>query len=260
MNKYLIEILKAQSSVIIPGLGSLMVVSSKSGKIVFNPHLKFNDGSLAKFIAEKENVDVQEAQNMVAKFVREIEAELGKGNSYDVFEFGKFDKTADGEITFIMEEAKSSIASEPVKEVKPEKKEKKKEEKKAAKTDEKPADKPIVVKAKEEVEKKVEAVKEKTEEVSKSIDEKVSTTVDEMKKAKEAAAKKLEETEAKAAAKLKETKEEVAQKTSDSIEELKAKKDQFFDQLKHDDKTDANKVTPAATSNASKEESKQSKK
>lgn len=102
MNKYLIEILKIQSSIILPGLGALMVPSQKAGNIVFNQHLKFNDGSLARYIAEKEGIDVQESQNKVAKFVREIEAELGKGNSYDMFEFGKFFKTNDGQVDFKM--------------------------------------------------------------------------------------------------------------------------------------------------------------
>ena len=70
MNKYLIEILKIQSSIILPGLGALMVPSQKSGTIVFNQHLKFNDGGFARYIAEKEGIDVQEAQNRVAKFIR----------------------------------------------------------------------------------------------------------------------------------------------------------------------------------------------
>lgn len=102
MNKYLVEILKIQSSVILPGLGALMVPSQKSGKIVFNPHLKFNDGSLAKYISEKEGIEQQEAQNRVAKFVREIEAELGKGNTYNMFEFGEFYKNKDGDVDFNM--------------------------------------------------------------------------------------------------------------------------------------------------------------
>ena len=112
MNKYLIEILKIQSSIILPGLGALMVPSQKSGTIVFNQHLKFNDGGFARYIAEKEGIDVQEAQNRVAKFIREIEAELGKGNSYDMFEFGKFFKTAAGEVDFKMYNDKVENESE----------------------------------------------------------------------------------------------------------------------------------------------------
>lgn len=103
MNKYIIELLKLQSSVILPGFGSLMISNSKSGKVVFNPHLKFNDGALAKFIAEKEGIDSQEAQNQVAKFVREMEAEIAKGNSFDIFQFGKFSKNAKGDLEFVQE-------------------------------------------------------------------------------------------------------------------------------------------------------------
>ena len=114
MNKYLIEILKIQNSVILPGLGALMVPSEKSGgKIVFNQHLKFNDGSLARFIAEKEGIDQQESQNKVAKFIREIEAELGQGNTYDMFEFGQFYKNKDGDVDFKMDGDTKVITSPP---------------------------------------------------------------------------------------------------------------------------------------------------
>ena len=102
MNKYLIEILKLQNSVILPGLGALMIPSQKTGKVFFNEHLKFNDGSLARYLAEKEGVELQEAQNKVAKFVREIEAQIGKGEAYDMFEFGKFFKDETGDVKFEM--------------------------------------------------------------------------------------------------------------------------------------------------------------
>jgi len=112
MNKYLIEILKIQDSIILPGLGALMVASQKTGKIVFNQHLKFNDGSLANFIAEKESIDIQDAQNQVAKFVREIEAVLGKGESYDMFEFGRFYKNKDGAVDFELAGAAKPVTNE----------------------------------------------------------------------------------------------------------------------------------------------------
>lgn len=117
MNKYLIELIKLQSSVILPGFGSLMIGNTKTGKIVFNPHLKFNDGALAKFIAQKEGIDAQAAQNQIAKFVREIEADLGKGNTFGIFQLGKFSKNAKGEVEFIHEGdavLPSAEASKPV--------------------------------------------------------------------------------------------------------------------------------------------------
>lgn len=124
MNKYLIEILKLQNSVILPGLGALMIPSQKTGKVFFNQHLKFNDGSLARYLAENEGVELQEAQNKVAKFVREIEAQIGKGEAYDMFEFGKFFKDATGDIKFEMSplfvaNAETSASEAPVSNEKP---------------------------------------------------------------------------------------------------------------------------------------------
>lgn len=203
MNKYLIEILKIQNSVILPGLGALMVPSQKTGKIVFNQHLKFNDGSLARFIAEQEGIDNQEAQNKVAKFVREIEAELGKGNSYDMFEFGRFVKNNDGDVDFEM--ANEPVESDDSSAAKPKEVEKKKpvvtpadiirEESKEQKASEKEAKKAAKKEAKEkaasdkkdsidEVKEKVEEVVESTTKKAEEIKEEVKEKVEEISKDK----------------------------------------------------------------------------
>jgi hypothetical protein len=41
MNKYFIEILKNRTLLMIPGFGALTVANRTTGKIVFNPNLKF---------------------------------------------------------------------------------------------------------------------------------------------------------------------------------------------------------------------------
>ena len=258
MNKYLIEILKIQSSVILPGLGALMVPSQKSGKIVFNQHLKFNDGSLARFIAEKEGIDEQESQNKVAKFVREIEAEIGKGNSYDMFEFGKFYKNKDGEVDFEMFKEDDGTASTEAKpEPKPEKavtppvtpkvetpkpKEKKEDSKKTAakKSPKKPKEKetkdteeskqsknkfipPVVEEVKEDLTKKIEAAEEKVKEKAESIEEKVADKT----KVIEEKAEAVEKDAAKIVTEVKEKAEEkidaIKDKVEKKVEEVKEK-------------------------------------
>jgi len=105
MNKYLIEILKLRTSVTLPGFGALMIANSRTGKIVLNQLLKYDDKVLAKFIVEKENIDIQEAQNMVSKFIKEIDLDLSKGETYDIFNFGKLSKTENGSIVFEMDES-----------------------------------------------------------------------------------------------------------------------------------------------------------
>ncbi|MNJ90942.1 Sporulation related domain protein [compost metagenome] len=99
MNNYLLQLLKEVKTLIIPGLGALTVTNESTGEILFMPYLKFDDGTLAKHIASKENIDQNDASNLISKFVREVTAELDKGNSYDMYQFGRFVKV-DGEITF----------------------------------------------------------------------------------------------------------------------------------------------------------------
>ena len=61
--------------------------------------LKHDDGNLARYIAEKEGMSENDAKNLIAKYVREIQAKLDTGDTYDMYQFGRFIKK-DGEIDF----------------------------------------------------------------------------------------------------------------------------------------------------------------
>jgi cell division protein FtsN/nucleoid DNA-binding protein len=100
MNKYLLEILKDTNTVIIPGLGALTITNKETGEMMFMPYLQHDDGKLSAFIAEKDGVDETDAKNIVAKYVREIKAELDKGESFAMFQLGTFSKKEDGDIEF----------------------------------------------------------------------------------------------------------------------------------------------------------------
>jgi len=100
MNKYLQELLKLAKTVIIPGLGALTITNDKTGDLFLMSYLKHDDGKLAEFIASKEGIELIDAKNNLAKYVREITALLDKGESFDIFNFGKFKKDASGEIVF----------------------------------------------------------------------------------------------------------------------------------------------------------------
>lgn len=100
MNQYLLSILKEANTIIIPGIGALTITNASTGEIMFMPYLKFDDGKLAQHISEKEGMDLNDAKNLVAKYVREIEAQLNIGESYDMYQFGCFVKNKDGEIEF----------------------------------------------------------------------------------------------------------------------------------------------------------------
>jgi len=113
MNNYLLQLLKEVKTIIIPGLGALTLTNEHTGEMMFMSYLKFDDGNLAKHIAEKEGIDINDAKNLIAKFVREVTAQLDKGESYDMYQFGTFRKV-DGEVTFIQWEAGAAASDKSV--------------------------------------------------------------------------------------------------------------------------------------------------
>lgn len=163
MNKYLLQILHDVNTIIIPGLGALTVTNKSTGEIMFMSYLKHDDGNLARYISEKENISENDAKNQIAKYVREIQAKLDTGETYDMYQFGRFIKK-NGDIDFESWNSYQHPANEedlvPDTEV---------EEDLAPKTHHKPVEEPEVKAAKPapkkapEVENKPEAKEEKSE-------------------------------------------------------------------------------------------------
>ncbi|MFT5777963.1 MAG: hypothetical protein ACI837_000911 [Crocinitomicaceae bacterium] len=100
MDKYLLKILQDANTIIIPGLGALTITNKEKMEIMFMSYLKHDDGKLSGYIAAEDGVDELKAKELVAKYVRDIQTQLDKGESYDMFEFGSFTKSAAGEIEF----------------------------------------------------------------------------------------------------------------------------------------------------------------
>lgn len=92
MNNYLLLLLKELKTIIIPGLGALTITNEATNELLFMPFLKYDDGTLSKYIADKEGMSENDAKNLVSKFVREVLAELDKGEPYDMYQFGSFTK------------------------------------------------------------------------------------------------------------------------------------------------------------------------
>jgi cytoskeletal protein RodZ len=100
MDKYLIDFLKENSTLILPGIGALTITNAETGEILFMPFLKHDNGRLAEFIASKEGIDEQQARIQVAQYTREIERKLNTEGTYDIYLFGQFTREADGSFNF----------------------------------------------------------------------------------------------------------------------------------------------------------------
>lgn len=119
MNNYLLQLLKEVNMLIIPGLGAINIINKSTGEFMFMNYMKHDDGTLAKHIAEKEGWELNEAKNLIAKFVREVNAQLDKGETYDMFQFGSF-KKVNGDVEFEQWNANSVVDETPSIEVKSE--------------------------------------------------------------------------------------------------------------------------------------------
>jgi hypothetical protein len=100
MQNYLQQILTESNTIIIPGLGALTITSTKTGDIYFMPFLKHDDGTLSKYIAKVEGIELVDAKNMISNFVANIQSSFENGGNYEMEEFGRFLLTKDGEIDF----------------------------------------------------------------------------------------------------------------------------------------------------------------
>ncbi len=100
MHNFLQDILKESNTIIIPGLGALTITSTKTGDIYFMPFLKHDDGHLAKYVAEHENVELSEAKQILSNFVEAIKMAIAEGDVFEMEGFGRFIKNNEGEIDF----------------------------------------------------------------------------------------------------------------------------------------------------------------
>ena len=106
MNKYvehIEELLYLHDCVIVPGFGGFICdytsanINEKTGtivppskKVVFNKHLKQNDGLLIDWIARKEQIDYEKAQRRLALFCEEIKVRLNQKQKVDFGTIGTF--------------------------------------------------------------------------------------------------------------------------------------------------------------------------
>ena len=106
MNKYvehIEELLYLHDCVIVPGFGGFICdytsanINEKTGtivppskKVVFNKHLKQNDGLLIDWIARKEQIAYEKAQRRLALFCEEIKVRLNQKQKVDFGTIGTF--------------------------------------------------------------------------------------------------------------------------------------------------------------------------
>lgn len=100
LEKHLHSILKEANTIIIPGFGALTITNHTHGEIMFMPYLKYDDGKLTTYIAEKEIISIEDAKTAIANEVAKIEQSLENNRNVSFRGFGSFSKNSTGEIEF----------------------------------------------------------------------------------------------------------------------------------------------------------------
>lgn len=103
IDKYIAELLKNNTRVIVPDFGAFMVKGSPGSaekQVSFNDFLKYNDGLLVNYIVKQEGIVKDEALKKVQSFVADIQKELKNNKPYKVADLGYLYKDPRGSVRF----------------------------------------------------------------------------------------------------------------------------------------------------------------
>lgn len=116
INKYIAELLKTNTRVIVPDFGAFMVkttAGSDDKQISFNDFLKYNDGLLVNFITKTESISKEDAQKKIKTYVDAINKELKVNQPYKVDGLGYLYKDPRGSVRFKAGEDKPEAVEKP---------------------------------------------------------------------------------------------------------------------------------------------------
>ncbi len=95
MDNYIKQVLLEENTIILPKLGALTVTSIKTGEMMFLSYLNYDDGKLAKYVAEKESISEADARAKVKDFVEQIKEKINSGLVFNLGKLGHFFKKND---------------------------------------------------------------------------------------------------------------------------------------------------------------------
>ena len=112
MEKYLQQILKEVNTIIIPGLGALTITNDKTGEVMFMSYLKYDDGKLSAYIAEKGNIDNDEAKSQISSYVENVLNTIALEGDFLINGVGLFSKDSNGDLCFENRSSGTSVENE----------------------------------------------------------------------------------------------------------------------------------------------------
>lgn len=119
MEQHIIELIKSNNRIIIPGFGAFLIAREKGYTVLFNNFLNFNDGLLADYVAKKENISSDEANSRIEQYVSRIKETLLTKGSYSIPQLGTFTSDASGNFHFEQSTFLNTEMNKPTETIKP---------------------------------------------------------------------------------------------------------------------------------------------
>ena len=94
MEQYIIELIKTNNRIIIPGFGAFLIAHERGYTVLFNNFLNFNDGMLATHISKNESITIEQANEKIEQYVAHIKDALINQGSYTIAQLGTFTSDA----------------------------------------------------------------------------------------------------------------------------------------------------------------------
>lgn len=121
LGNYFRELLEKHNRVIIPDFGAFLVKDTGTVRDIknttFSPFLRYNDGLVENFLAEREELTKVDASTKVRDYVENLKAQIEKGEKVYLPELGYFSLDSRGTTQFTLDTSKKSSkdSDEPAK-------------------------------------------------------------------------------------------------------------------------------------------------
>lgn len=110
---YLKELINANNRVIIPDFGAFILNTGSNKNIVFNEFLKYNDGLLIDYIANKESISKDKAHDKVKQFVTSLRNEINTNKTVTLDGLGNLVLNDSGKLSFKQSSEKQASDEAP---------------------------------------------------------------------------------------------------------------------------------------------------
>ncbi|MFB6257953.1 MAG: hypothetical protein ABEH38_04605, partial [Flavobacteriales bacterium] len=97
MDELVEDQIRNNKNILLPKVGAFI---NAGGKIIFNEHLKYNDGTLAARLSEEKGIDKEEANEEIEAFGQQVIDRLEKNGEYALGSLGRLVKSSEGKISF----------------------------------------------------------------------------------------------------------------------------------------------------------------